>query len=188
MEAKNATLNQLSAKNGLIIALITTVISLTIHFINPILVYTNFWIQIASFVLFIVLLVYAGKSIRKELGGYWSFGDAFKSFLIIALILAAVTTLYNVVLMTVIDPELPKKAAIAVEETQRSMMTKFGATEEQINDALSKAGNMEDKLKITPKNVITSFGFGLAIYGVLALILAAILKKNPPLFTPGIEE
>lgn len=185
---ETATLNQLSAKNGVIIAIVIVVLSLVIHFINPLMPYTNFWLQICLFVLCIGLLVYSGKSIRTELGGYWSFGDAFKSFLIIALILTAATTLYNILLMTVIDPGLPAKAAAAMEESQRGMMSKMGMSDEQVDEALAKAGSMEEKLKITPKNIITSFGVGLAIYSVIALILAAILKKNPPLFKTGVEE
>ncbi|EDM38667.1 hypothetical protein PBAL39_21380 [Pedobacter sp. BAL39] len=182
------TLNTMAATNGVIIAIVTLVLSLVIHFIDPVLPYTSLLVQLFSFVVFIGLLVYAGTSIRKELGGFWTFGDAFKSFLIIALILAAVTTVYNVVLMTVIDPELPKKAAVAIEESQRSMMARFGATEEQIEEALAQGGNMEERLRITPKNVVTSFGVGLAIYGIIALIMAAILKKNPPLFKPTTED
>lgn len=186
--AEKKTLNQLAATNGLIIAIITLVLSLVIHFIDPLLPYTSFMVQILSFIIFIGLLVYAGTSIRKELGGYWTFGDAFKSFLVMALILTAVTTVYNIVLMTVIDPELPAKAATAIEESQRSMMAKMGVSEEQIDEALAKSGNMEERLRITPKNVVTSFGVGLAIYGVIALIMAAILKKNPPLFKPTVED
>ncbi|WP_316840249.1 DUF4199 domain-containing protein [Pedobacter gandavensis] len=188
MEAQKATLNQLSAKNGLIIGTIIIVISLVIHFINPLLPYTNIWIQLGTFAICIGLLVYSGRSIRNELGGYWSFGDAFKSFLIIALILTAFTTLYNILLMTVIDPGLPAKAAAAIEESQRTMMAKMGVSEDQIDEALAKGGNMEEKLKITGKNIVTSFGVALAIYGVIALILAACLKKNAPLFKSSVEE
>ncbi|TDQ08498.1 DUF4199 domain-containing protein [Pedobacter metabolipauper] len=183
-------LTQLSLKNGLIIAAVSVVLSLVLYFINPLMAYTSLWLGLVLFVLFIALLVYAGKTIRTDAGGFWTFGEAFKSFLIMGLIIASLSTLYNVLLMTVIDPELPVKAGAAIDENTRSMMEKFGSTSEQIDEAMAKAGNNADKLKITPKNVVTSFGVSLAVYGVLALILAAILKKtnqNAPRIQDGFE-
>ncbi|MBC7566809.1 MAG: DUF4199 domain-containing protein [Pedobacter sp.] len=180
MEERQKLLNGLSAKNGLIIAVVSVVLSLVIHFIDPLLAYTSIWLGLVLFVLFVGLLVYAGKTVRSEVGGFWSFGEAFKSFLIMGLIIAATSTVYNAVLMTVIDPELPVKAGAAIDDNTVAMMKKFGAGQDQIDEAMAKAGSNADKLKITPKNVVTSFGISLAIYGVFALILAAIMKKNPP--------
>lgn len=177
---KSALISKLSLKNGFILAAISVVLSLTMHFINPVMVYTNFAAQIGIFVLFIALLIVVGINIRKEIGGYWTFGEAFKSFLIISLILALTATLYNVVLMKFIDPELPAKAAAAIEEAQRAMMEKFGMASEQIDEAIAKSGNMQEKLEPSFKNIFTSFGVSLALYGVLSLILSAILKKKEP--------
>jgi hypothetical protein len=121
-------------------------------------------------------------------GGYWTFGEAFKSFLIVSLILTIATTLYNILLMGVIDPDLPAKAGAVIEDSQRQMFEKIGLSTEEIDEALSKSGSMEDRLKITFKNVITSFGVVLAVYGVLSLILAAILKKTKPVHLTGSDE
>jgi len=181
MENKSVLISKLSMKNGLMLAAVSVVISLTMHFIDPVLIYTSFLTQVGVFVLFIALLVVVGINIRKEIGGFWTFGEAFKSFLIIALILSITATLYNVVLMKFIDPDLPQKAAVAIEDAQRAMMEKFGMASEQIDEAMAKAGSMEEKLQPTFKNVFTSFGVSLALYGVISLILAAILKKNQPM-------
>lgn len=188
MEDRNTIITQLSVKNGFLIALITVMISLILYFIDPLMMYTSFWIGMFSFVIFIVLLVLVGQSIRKAVGGYWTFGEAFKSFLIMALILTSVTTLYNIILMGVIDPGLPAKAGAVMEDSQRQMMEKLGLSTDEIDAALEKSGSMEDRLKITFRNVVTSFGVGLAIYGVISLILAAILKKNRPVYLSGSGE
>ncbi|RZL61520.1 MAG: DUF4199 domain-containing protein [Pedobacter sp.] len=177
---KSTLITKLSLKYGFILAAVSIVISLTLYFINPVMLYTNFALPLIILVIFIALLVFSGITIRKEIGGYWTFGEAFKSFLIIALILAITSVLYNVVLMTLIDPDLPAKAAAAIEESQRSMMEKFGMASEQIDEAMAKAGNMQEKLAPTFKNSFTSFGVSVAMYAVLGLILAAILKKKPP--------
>lgn len=188
MENKNTTITQLSVKNALIISLITIVISVCFYLVDPLLMYTNFWVGMLSFVLFIVLLVVVGLSIRKTVGGYWTFGEAFKSFLIMALILTISTTIYNILLMSVIDPDLPARAGVAIEDSQRQMMENLGLSTEEIDTALEKSGSMEERLQITFKNVVTSFGVGLAVYGVISLILAVILKKTPPFFVPGKED
>ncbi|MEJ7558802.1 MAG: DUF4199 domain-containing protein [Pedobacter sp.] len=180
MEERQKLLNGLSAKNGLIIGLVSVVLSLVIHFIDPLMLFTSWWVGLVLMVVFIALLVYAGKTIRTDLGGFWTFGEAFKSFLIMGLIITALSTVYNVVLRTVIDPDLPAKAGAATDENAQAMMAKFGMQQEQIDEAMAKQGSAESKLKVTPKNVVTDFGISLAVFGVFALILAAIMKKKPP--------
>lgn len=177
---KSALISKLSLKYGFILAAVSVVLSLTLHFVNPVLVYTNWMASIGIFILFIVLLVVSGINIRKEIGGFWTFGEAFKSFLIISLILAVTATLYNLVLMKFIDPDLPAKAAAAIEDAQRAMMAKFGLGNDEIDKALEQAGNMQEKLEPNFKNTFTSFGVSIAMYGVVSLILAAILKKKQP--------
>lgn len=177
---KSAQISQLSLKYGFMLAAVSIALSLTLHFINPVLVYTNVMVSIGIFILFITLLVVSGINIRKEIGGFWTFGEAFKAFLVISLILAITATLYNFVLMKLIDPDLPAKAAAAIEDAQRAMMEKFGLGNDEIDEAMAKAGNMQEKLEPSFKNTFTSFGVSIASYGVISLILAAILKKKPP--------
>lgn len=80
---KSALISKLAIKNGLMLAAVSIIVSLTLHFIDPVLIYTSFVAQIGIFVLFIALLVVVGINIRKEIGGFWTFGEAFKAFLII---------------------------------------------------------------------------------------------------------
>ena len=178
---RSKLLTQLSLKNGLIIAIVFVVISLAMHLIDPMMAYTNYWISFVLLIVFVSLLVYAGSTIRKEAGGYWTFGEAFKSFLVMSLIICLISTLYNVLLMGVIDPGLPERAGAAIDEKTSEFMLSMGMTEDQVEQEIAKASGA-DRLRVTVKNTITSFGVMLAIYGVLSLILAAILKKQPPVF------
>ena len=178
---RSKLLTQLSLKNGLIIGAASIVLSLVMHFIDPLMAFTNWWVSLILIVVFLGLLVYAGQSIRKEAGGFWTFGEAFKSFLIMSLIITATSTLYSIVLMKVIDPDLPARAGAVIDENTRAMMAKFITDEDQLEEALAKSGSGQSKLEITGKNLVTSIGVSLAIYGVLSLILAAIMKKNPPI-------
>ena len=188
MEDKNKLITQLSLKNGLILAVVWIVIYALLYFINPVMIFTNFWISLVIWIIVIVLLVIIGKNIRTEIGGFWTFGEAFKSFLIIALILSFTSVLYNVVLIKVINPRYPAEAAAAIQESQKAMMEKFGVSSDQIDEAMAKTGNMEEKLQPTVKNMTTNFGYSIAVYGVLALILAAILKKNEPILFSTLQD
>ncbi|MES2827890.1 MAG: DUF4199 domain-containing protein [Bacteroidota bacterium] len=181
MEEKQKLINSLSIKNGLIIGGISVVLSLVMYFVDPLMAFTNWWIGLVLLVVFLALLVYSGQTIRKEVGGFWTFGEAFKSFLIMGLIITAISTVYNVVLMKVIDPDLPARAGAAIDENTRTMMAKFITDEDQLEEALAKSGSGQSKLEINGKNLVTGIGVSLAMYGVLSLILAAIMKKNPPI-------
>ena len=176
---RSKLLTQLSLKNGLIIGIVITLISAVLYFIDPLLAFTNFWVGILTFVVFIALMVYAGITLRKEAGGFWTFGEAFKSFLVMSLVIAVLSTAYNALLMGVIDPELPEKAGVVVDGKTREMMAKITSSEEQVDEIMAKNGSAVDGLRVTPKNMVTSFGVMLAFYGVFSLILAAILKKHP---------
>jgi hypothetical protein len=67
-----------------------------------------------------------------------------------------------------------------IDAKTREFMLGVGMSEEQVEQEMAKAGSGADRLEVNFKNTVTSFGVVLALYGVISLILAAILKKNPP--------
>lgn len=188
MVDKDKLITQLSLKNGLILALVWLVIYSLLYFINPVMIFTNFWIPLLIWVILIVLLVMVGISTRKEVGGFWTFGQAFKSFLIISLILSFTSVIYSLVLVKVINPNYPTEAAAAIQDSQKAMMVKFGVPPEKIDEAIAKAGNPAEKLQPTLKNLTINFGVSIAVFGVISLILAAILKKNEPIVFTTLPE
>ena len=188
MVDKNKLITQLSLKNGLLLSLVWIVIFALLYFINPVIIFTSFWISLVVWVLMIALLVFVGMNTRKEIGGFWTFGQAFKSFLIISLILAFTSVLYNFVLVKVINPNYPVEAGVAIRESQKSMMEKLGVPEDKIDEAIEKAGNPADQLRPTIKNTTTGFGVSIAVYGIISLILAAIMKKTEPIRFDSLED
>ncbi len=181
MEEKNKQITSLSLKNGLILGIISIVLSATLYFVDPLFVITHFWVALIVGILNIVLLVVFGLNIRKEIGGFWNFSQAFKSFLIISLILIISTTIYSIVIVKIVNPDYPAQAASALIDAQKKMMSSFNLSPDQIDEAIAKAGNMEEKFQPSVKNLTTNFAISLAIYAVISLILAAILKKHEPL-------
>ena len=184
------SINSLAIKNGLLIGLIVIVLNIVYYFIDPLFAFTNTWVGIFSFVLLIVLLVVLGLDIRKKIGGYWSFGEAFMSLIIMVAIVILLSTIYSFILFKFVDPQLPAKATAALLEKTTAMLNKMGLDQSKIDASTEsfKNGEMEAKMQPTLKNELVAFGTGLLIYGVISLIIAAIIKKKTPLVPVSFDE
>jgi len=172
-----------SIKHGLLIGFIVVVLNIVYYFIDPLLAFTNTWVGIFSFVLLIALLVILGLDIRKKIGGYWSYGQAFAALIIMVGIMVLFSTIYNFVLFKFVDPQLPAKATAALLEKTTATLNNLGMDQSKIDEATKsfQNGEMEAKLQPTLKNELIAFVTGVLIYSVISLIIAAIIKKKAPL-------
>jgi hypothetical protein len=168
---------QSAVKPGLIIGLVTLVLSYLAYFIDAALL-TAWYYGLGILVLFFALIIYFGKEYRNEVGGFMSFGTAF-SFSFFAILISGIVGLIgNIILFQVIDPSLPQVLADLTFEAQLKMMEGIGQnpdsmpteTLEQMREASASSFTLAGQLK--------AFGFGLVAYAIIALILGAILKKR----------
>src|SRR5690349_5938853 len=125
--------------------------------------------SLASYIPFIMAVVFVQTTYKKELGGYISFGKAFSSGFKVAayagLFIAVFTILYYKVLDT-------------------------NAFNQLMDSAKAAAGDDENKVKgveMMRPYMIFFIGFGVAvsytIYGlIISLIGAAVVKKEQPLY------
>nr|WP_294873408.1 DUF4199 domain-containing protein [uncultured Pedobacter sp.] len=125
--------------------------------------------SLASYIPFIMAVVFVQTTYKKELGGYISFGKAFSSGFKVAayagLFIAVFTILYYKVLDT-------------------------NAFNQLMDSAKAAAGDDENKVKgveMMRPYMIFFIGFGVAvsytIYGlIISLIGAAVIKKEQPLY------
>ena len=177
-DTKQTTLFQNSLKWGLIVGGISIALTCVLYAVDYALL-ANWKTGIVMFVLFIGLAIYAGMTYRKEIGGILAYGKAFQHGFILFAISGLVSTIFTIVLYTVIDPELPAKLTEVALQNAQAMMENFGMPEDQMDKA------MEDARKRTENQFSTSglamtYGIGLIIYAVLALITALFVRKNPP--------
>lgn len=125
-----------------------------------------------SFVLLIGILVYSVRSHRKEQGGYIKFGKAFLVCLITAVIMGLLGSAFNYIYLQFIDPNYMENMVDGLV----SMYEQMGLTEEQIDTAIAQVqNNMKPR-----RQLITSLATNLIGGSIIALIIAAIMKKNPP--------
>lgn len=92
--------------SGLILGLISVVLSYVIYFVDPSLL-AAWYVGIGIMVLFIALIVYFGIQYRTSIGGYMAFGAAFNFSFITLLVAGIIGLVGNILLFTVVDPALP---------------------------------------------------------------------------------
>jgi hypothetical protein len=187
---QSSSINDLSIKYGLLIGLVSIVLSGVVYVIDPLLQFKNFWIGIGVFILVIVLLVLLGLDVRKKIGGFWSFADAFKSLIIMSIVLTILTIAYNFIIYKFVDPQLPEKANSAMLETLTARFANANMSQDKIDEYTKSFQNGEfiAKLKPTAINELKAFGFSLILYGVISLIIAASIKKKEPLYASSFDE
>ena len=119
-----------------------------------------------------VLCVLATKKHRDdELGGYISLGRAFVVAFGTGLIASVISVIFNYIYMTVIDPNY--MADIADEAV--GMYEKMGMSEEQIDAAVEQ---LQKGLSLSRQ--FLTFGIGAALGAIPSIIIALVMKKEPP--------
>jgi len=190
----NTSVNKLSVNCGLLMGVIVVVLNVVLYIINPIMPYSSIWagliVLVVTLAIIIILLVLFGLDIRKRIGGYWPFGQAFKSLFIMGVIITLFSTAYSFILIKYIDPDLPTKANDAMLQNLTTQLTNQGLDQSKIDDYTKSFTNGEfiAKMQPTVKNELIGLVGGVVLYCVFALIIAACIKKKAPFVFPSEEE
>jgi len=179
MEEKEApSLFQHALKWGLIVGGISIALSIVAYAVDYALL-ADWKFGIFVFALFIGLAIYAGINYRGEIGGFIPYGKAFQHAFILMAISGLISTIFTIILYTVIDPELPAKLTEVTLENTQKMMENFGMPEDQMDQAMEDARKRTEN-QFSLSGLAMAYGIGLIIYAVLSLITAIFVKKNPP--------
>lgn len=127
-----------------------------------------------TFGTYIAVMVLAVKHHRdNELGGYITLGRAFIVALLASIIMALINTVFTYLYMTVIDPGYIETLA----DQSRELYENMGMDEAAIDAALG-----EVKKAFTLTRQLLGLVIGSAFGAVIAIIIAAIMKKVRPNF------
>jgi hypothetical protein len=169
-------------KFGLYLGIINVFMFLAIYFVNPLLLVTAPAFAFLLLVVGLGLDVYFCLELRKLVGGYWNFRLAFSSIFIMLLVAVLIGQVYQVVLYKVIDKELSQKMMDASLEKARSDMASRGLSSEQMDKQMDMVKGF-----IPDQGSLKTLAFGLLgaiVFSIiLSLILAAIFKKEKPVFS-----
>lgn len=167
-------------KPGIYFGLISIILMVLIYLIDPTLI-IKWWFGLLMIPVSIAIVCYFGIEYRKSQGGYLPFKDAFIFCLSVFIISGVLSTLFNLLLYTVIDPGLPELITDATVEQTEQMMISFGAPEESIDPALEQVREETPK-RFSAIGQLKTFGWSLIGYAVFSLIAGAIVKKKKPEF------
>jgi len=133
------------------------------------------------FVLVLLLgaTIYAGINYRKEIGGFVSYGKAFQHGFVLLAVAGVISTVFMILLYTVIDTELPAKLTDVTIQNTEKMMESFGMPEDQMDKAMEDARERAVG-QFSAIGSIKSYGFGLIFYAIVSLITSIFVKRNQP--------
>ncbi len=157
-----------ASKYAIITALAMFIFSIILYLTN---MYLNQSISWLSYAIMLAGLIFAVKDRRdKDLEGYISFGEAFKTGFLFCIVTGAIGTVFSLLMMKFIAPEMITEILKKAE----SDMINNGMPDEQIKMA------MEYTRRFTTPIWIAIWGLvGSAVIGaILSLIVAAVFKKE----------
>lgn len=121
----------------------------------------------------IIVLIIGIRSFRDNVrGGILPFGPAFSFGFFVILVSSVIGIIYAYILWTVIDPDIISR----MKDMQMEKMLEQGLPEDAVDRAMEISG------KFTTPLMMTIFGFISQVFmgTIVALIIAAIFKKNEP--------
>jgi len=185
MEQNSSTIWKSSLIYGLYLALISILISVII-WAGDLMQSFGIWgsaiIGLISIVITFVLLIVFTKLYRnKVLGGFISYGHAFKFGVLVVVFATIISSLYNLLFHTVIDPGYTENLMAVMQQKTISYMEQVGAPESQIDKTVEKFSDIPTVWETIKQGLLIGVISGV----ILSLISAAIVKKKEE---PIIEE
>ncbi len=152
--------------------------------------YTTFistWLQsILGFAVMVFIMSLAGKQLREDQGGFMTFREGFVTVFMTAFVGTAISVLFSIIMMNLIDTNLPDKITEMTIENTRSTMEKLNTPEDTIDELIEE---MENNIAgtFTPTKQLMSLGLSGFIIAIFAAIVALILKKERDIFSDDEE-
>ena len=134
-------------------------------------------IGISSFIPYvIIILIVMGLKLRKANDNLLPFKDALKFAFVAYLIIALTEAVGNYVLYNFLDHDLTAKVFEISREKALKMMQKFGASDQQVEDAMKKMDS--ESKQTTFKTVFLGLGLAIVWNFVKSLLIALVIRKE----------
>jgi hypothetical protein len=162
---------------GLISGLAVVVITLFLYtggvetFLSP--------VAYLAYVVMIVFAVLAARKDKKENGGYLEFAKALKVIFTVFALSLLIQVIFSYILLNFIDTGFRDALMQATLDKIESFMKRLGAPQSEIDKAIDGAAK-EDPTSI--KSQIMGYAIWCIVFFLVSLIIAAIMKKNKPVF------
>ena len=135
----------------------------------------EWWLSIALLTVVITFGVVAGIQAKNNNSGFLSFKGAFVNYFLTIAVGTAISAVVGIVIFNVVDPEAATYLNEQILLNSKQMMEGFGLPQEAIATALDEASK-KDNFSIGSQ--VQSYVFSLALYALIGLIVALIVKKT----------
>lgn len=174
----NNAVKSAASKYGPIIAAIGITYTLLAYLIDMKLM-VNMWAGISLWVINFILLIISVRAAKKMMDGFISFKNAFSTFLLTFVLSSLLTTVFAILLFGVVDTDAADQLQELTIETSVSFMEKLGTPESEIEKQVAA---MEENNQFSALSQVKGFFMGIVFYAILGLIVAAVMKKDKPVF------
>ena len=173
-------MNKVVKSKGLMFGLILGIIlalQKTYEYLVDISLSINGWWMIVSVFILVALGIFAISSAKKGLGGYITFKDAFSTYFLVIVVGLLILNLTSMLIYNVIDPGAQEEFTQIVIDKVTDRMDNLNDPQETIDAAIAK---IQEHDGFSFMSSIKDYFSALAIFSVLGLLLAAIMKKKNP--------
>jgi hypothetical protein len=171
MENQKSTSKQIMLNHGLLLGVVSVLLSVTIYAMGKI-YDQGVWVMLVSFTIMAVIIFLGLQKFRTSNNGLLSLGEALKIGLGISLIGAIVSIIYNQIFINVIEPDFMKNMLEVAE--QKMLETNPNMSDDQIEMALSMSKTFSKPIIGIAMAIIGSLFFGF----IISLIEGLILKRT----------
>ena len=135
----------------------------------------EWWLSIALLTVVITFGVVAVIQAKNNNSGFLSFKGAFVNYFLTIAVGTAISAVVGIVIFNVVDPEAATHLNEQILLKSKQMMEGFGMPQEAMATALDEASK-KDNFSIGSQ--VQSYVFSLALYALIGLIVALIVKKR----------
>ncbi|MFD2890817.1 DUF4199 domain-containing protein [Flavobacterium chuncheonense] len=175
-------MNEIIKKNGVKFGLITGIVVLLINlmlYLIDLKLFISTWISAGLFLFYFIISLLVFIQTKKDLGGFISLKEGFTAYFLSIVIGFAISISFNIILFNLIDPEAKETIKELGIEAFVNMMRKFGTPNAQLKEMATK---MEEQDQFAVGSQIMGYGINLLFGAIYGVILAAIFKKDKPVF------
>ncbi len=166
-------------QSGLLVGLILGIIILVSYFMG-VDVMVSWWVSLFNLGFGIGAPIYFGIKWRTMHEGFLDFKMAFIVIFLVFAVSAFISTLFNITLYTVIDPDLSEAVFNEAVEKTAEMMEKFGTPQDKIDEVVDEMERNNEQPNLW--SFLEGYFYYLLFGIVIGLIGGAIIKKNKPIF------
>jgi hypothetical protein len=188
MEKTLESLNKTASTNGVIIGIISSVITIVTYYVGPRLmgsVSYGIGLGVLSLVLYIIFTI----DLRRKIGGHWEFREALKGIFLMAFVAGILNMAINFIFYKFIEPGAYEKVSGYIADSLAQNYEKMGmdqeASDKMVAISLTK---LKSQLDPGPMDLLKNLSIAILVQFILSVIFATIFKKSRPVFVQAAEE